>query len=339
MLSLAASTLSYSTPHVTVEEHFTDIKPFEMISSMINGNKSSTWTATVPTRFDNLAAVKQLCGTFPLEEKDRLPEREALAAMDLPDTFDARTQWPKCSVISTVRDQSACGSCWAFGSTEAFEDRRCVATGEDVEFSSDDTAGCCSGFACGLSMGCNGGQPSAALNWMCKTGVVTGGDYTDIGKGGSCKPYEFAPCAHHVDPSPQYPACPSSEYSLKCSKSCSESGYSKSYADDKAKCSKAFSVRGEQQIMQALYQEGPLAVAFTVYSDFPTYKSGVYQHQSGSALGGHAVEMIGWGTENGTPYWLIKNSWNDQWGDKGTFKILRGSNECGIEGDVSGVSF
>ena len=70
-----------------------------------------------------------------------------------------------------------------------------------------------------------------------------------------------------------------------------------------------------------------------------TYKSGVYQHQSGSALGGHAVEMIGWGTENGTPYWLIKNSWNDQWGDKGTFKILRGSNECGIEGDVSGVSF
>ena len=49
--------------------------------------------------------------------------------------------------------------------------------------------------------------------------------------------------------------------------------------------------------------------------------------------------MIGWGTENGTPYWLIKNSWNDQWGDSGTFKILRGSNECGIEGDVSGVSF
>ena len=75
MLSLAASTLSYSTPHVTVEEHMADIKPFEMISSMINGNKSSTWTATVPTRFDNLAAVKQLCGTFPLEEKDRQLEQ------------------------------------------------------------------------------------------------------------------------------------------------------------------------------------------------------------------------------------------------------------------------
>ena len=50
-----------------------------------------------------------------------------------------------------------------------------------------------------------------------------------------------------------------------------------------------------------------------------------------TTLGGHAVEMIGWGVENGTPYWWIKNSWNDQWGDKGYFKIKRGTDECGIE--------
>ena len=67
------------------------------------------------------------------------------------------------------------------GSTESFEDRRCIATGEDVEFSTEDTASCCRSFACGFSMGCNGGQPSAALQWMASTGVVTGGDYPDIG--------------------------------------------------------------------------------------------------------------------------------------------------------------
>ena len=64
--------------------------------------------------------------------------------------------------------------------TESFEDRRCIATGEDVEFSTEDTASCCRSFACGFSMGCNGGQPSAALQWMANTGVVTGGDYPDV---------------------------------------------------------------------------------------------------------------------------------------------------------------
>lgn len=52
-------------------------------------------------------------------------------------------------------------------------------------------------------------------------------------------------------------------------------------------------------------------------------------------LGGHAIRIIGWGVENGIPYWLIANSWNSDWGLKGTFKILRGSNHCGIEDQIS----
>ena len=61
---------------------------------------------------------------------------------------------------------------------------------------------------------------------------------------------------------------------------------------------------------------------------------------AGNALGGHAILIVGWGEENGTPYWLVKNSWNSEWGDRGFFKILRGSDESGIEtGDVASVSF
>ena len=83
---------------------------------------------------------------------------------------------------------------------------------------------------------------------------------------------------------------------------------------------------------------GPVEAAFTVYNDFLAYKSGVYRHTSGSALGGHAIKVVGWGVENGVKYWLIVNSWNENWGDKGTFKILRGHNHCGIEGSlVSGT--
>jgi len=45
--------------------------------------------------------------------------------------------------------------------------------------------------------------------------------------------------------------------------------------------------------------------------------TGVYQHVTGGELGGHAVKMLGWGVENGTPYWLVANSWNTDWGDNG----------------------
>ena len=83
-------------------------------------------------------------------------------------------------------------------------------------------------------------------------------------------------------------------------------------------------------------EHGSVEAAFEVYSDFPTYTTGVYHHVSGSYLGGHAIKMMGWGVENGIKYWIIVNSWNPSWGDNGTFKMLRGSNHCGIEDDVGG---
>lgn len=70
---------------------------------------------------------------------------------------------------------------------------------------------------------------------------------------------------------------------------------------------------------------------------FEHYTSGVYVHTAGKNLGGHAVKLIGWGTDAGTPYWLIANSWNSDWGENGFFRIIRGVNECGIEsGGVAG---
>ena len=89
-----------------------------------------------------------------------------------------------------------------------------------------------------------------------------------------------------------------------------------------------------EKIQMEIITNGPVEAAFTVYSDFPSYKSGVYQHTSGTEMGGHAIKILGWGVENGTPYWLVANSWNTDWGDKGFFKILRGKNECGIEEEI-----
>ena len=71
------------------------------------------------------------------------------------------------------------------------------------------------------------------------------------------------------------------------------------------------SVRGESAMIQELVRSGPIYVSFTVYGDFPTYKSGVYKHISGSYLGGRAVTFVGYGELNGEKYWEIRNSWNE----------------------------
>ena len=60
---------------------------------------------------------------------------------------------------------------------------------------------------------------------------------------------------------------------------------------------------------------GPVETRFNVYSDFMSYKSGVYTHTSGYLEGGHAVKLLGWGVEGGKHYWLCANSWNTSWGD------------------------
>merc|ERR1712146_354560 len=88
---------------------------------------------------------------------------------------------------------------------------------------------------------------------------------------------------------------------------------------------------GETDIQKAIMAGGPVETAFTVYTDFANYVSGIYHHVSGSVEGGHAVRIVGWGVENGNKYCKAANSWNPYWGEKGYFRIKRGNNEGGIE--------
>ena len=95
----------------------------------------------------------------------------------------------------------------------------------------------------------------------------------------------------------------------------------------KAKLTKQFtSVRA---IQLEVMTNGPIEAAMTVYKDFLAYKTGIYSHVSGSSLGGHAVKIIGWGSENGTSFWICANSWGTTWGEGGYFRIKFG--EVGID--------
>eukprot|EP01035_Chromulina_nebulosa_P017232 gene17232-22758_t len=311
-------------------------------------NAKTTWKAAVPIKFANatVAQVKQTLGTILPDEPEYIAPAVVktefkYADSDIPESFDVRTAWPECAAITGhVRDQSNCGSCWAFGSTESFNDRYCITTKDsETLFSAEDTAACCTGLTCSFSAGCNGGQPSGAWNWFVKKGVSTGGDYADIGSGSTCKPYSLQSCAHHVAPPDGMVACDSiSEYNTPtCSSSCTESAYKVAYSNDKHFASSSYSLKTVKNIQKDLMESGSISVTLSVYEDFESYSSGVYQHVTGSYLGGHAIKLIGWGVDNGVEYWTCVNSWNDSWGEAGTFRILRGSNECGIEsGAVAG---
>lgn len=99
------------------------------------------------------------------------------------------------------------------------------------------------------------------------------------------------------------------------------------------KVSTYHSISDEESLLEAVATQGPVAAAIdATYITF--YDSGVYSSSQCSADElNHGVLIVGYGTENGQDYWLIKNSWGSSWGDAGYFKLLRGTNECGVAVD------
>jgi len=301
------------------------------IIDLINNDMKTTWTAGVNNKFKDikLREFQSYLGALKTPRKlleSELPTMVFTSNVELPESFDLREAYPQCDSLREIRDQSTCGSCWAFGAAEAMSDRICIhSQGKlNVRVSTEDLLSCCK--SCGF--GCNGGYPFAAFQFWQSQGLVTGDLYDDKTY---CRPYAFPPCDHHV--SGKYQPCGASKPTPKCEKSC-QSGYAKSYSQDKIYGSAYTVAAHEDAIKQDLYKNGSVEAAFTVYEDFPTYKSGVYQHTTGGALGGHAIKIIGWGVENGVKYWQAVNSWNEDWGDQGYFKILRGENHCGIEEEI-----
>jgi len=305
---------------------------FESHIEYVN-NTPSTWTAAAPSRFNGASRkeLRQMMGT--VVDPDwtlNLHAKTGAVNADLPTNFDAREAWPECeSVINHVRDQSNCGSCWAHGTTEALNDRICIKSGGEFTslLSVSDTTGCCNSVHC-QSFGCNGGQVGTPWKWFANFGVVTGGDFGDDEL---CYDYTMAKCAHHVESDVLGECDDIVQVEPTCNTTCATNS-SIDYASDKHMGQSSYNIRGVDKIKEEIMTYGSITGAFTVYEDFPTYSSGVYQHMTGAALGGHAIKVIGWGVEEGTDYWLCVNSWNNTWGDKGTFKIKMG--DCGINAQM-----
>jgi cathepsin B len=328
-----------------------DVHPDRLAQIAEINSKQSLWHAAPQNRFAPMApgASQTLCGVkgdWKADIQDHIERGEAEVfvpknpAAPIPDSFDSETNWPHCAkIIGDIRDQSNCGCCWAFAGAEAASDRMCIATDAKmmVPLSAEDVC-FCSSFD-----GCDGGQITTPWNYISRKGAVSGGQYQGSGPfGKQCSDFTLPHCHHHGpvrnDPYPSEgsPGCPH-EKSPACPTEC-ESGFPGTFASDKYSFDGRFqTASGETAIQQMIMEGGPVETAFTVYSDFENYAGGIYKHTSGSMAGGHAVKFVGWGVDGGVKYWKVANSWNPYWGEQGYFRIVRGTNEGGIEDQVTGA--
>lgn len=199
----------------------------------------------------------------------------------------------KCLVA--VKNQGACGSCWAFASTTPVEFAKCKASGVVVNLSEQQLVDCDK-----FDNGCNGGFYDRAWNHiMNATGIAKTANYPYKAVAGPCK---FDAVKNKTAIGAQLLA------------------WSK------------VAPKNAVAMQTALVKYGPLAVAITVITSFQSYKAGVYNDVKCDNLTvNHAVVVVGYGTLNNLPFWLVRNSWGATWGDKGYIKIQRGVNKCGIE--------
>lgn len=212
--------------------------------------------------------------------------------IDAPESWD----WREHDGVSPVKNQGSCGSCWTFSTVGALEAHELLKYQSFTPLSEQQLVDCAGDFD---NHGCEGGLPSHAFEYI---SVQAGGISTE-----TAYPYYAQDRACTVKPD--------------------------TYALTVVGGSVNITEGDEAQMVEAIYKHGPVSVAFEVVSDFRDYKTGVYSStlcKNSTQDVNHAVLAVGYGTEDGTPYWIVKNSWGTAWGDEGYFKIERGVNMCGI---------
>ena len=212
-----------------------------------------------------------------------------------PDAFD----WRDKGVVSGVKDQGTCGSCWSFSTVSNLEGLYAQKKGEIKTFSEQYLIDCDT-----EDSGCNGGLMELTFDWLSINGggIMYEADYPYANKKGICK----QDSSKFVD--------------MKVT------GYVK-LGDS----SDTFSPIDEDYIKEFLYETGPLAIALN--ADALQFYSGGILDVDGwicdpSGIN-HAVNLVGYGVDT-KDYWIVRNSWGKNWGEDGYFRIARGKATCGV---------
>jgi len=210
--------------------------------------------------------------------------------------------------VTAVKDQGQCGSCWAFSATEEVESAWILAGNTAVALAPEQTVDCDT-----VDQGCNGGDTVSAYAYMEGVGIEAEATYPyTAGNTGTA-----STCAYNA-----------SAVVAKIS------GFT--YATPN--CNDTCTHQDEKTLAANLYSQGPVSICVDA-STWQTYTSGILTPASGcqsayTALD-HCVQLVGYGSDAGTDFWSVRNSWNTNWGEAGYIRISRGVNACGVADEAT----
>nr|CAH7723555.1 unnamed protein product [Callosobruchus chinensis] len=199
--------------------------------------------------------------------------------------------WREKGAVTPVKDQLHCGSCWAFSAVGSLEGQFFQKNGTLVSFSAQELVDCAAEEY--GNAGCEGGMMDQAFDFMKDEGIQTDEQYPYKAEMLDCKGI--------------------GKYETKIN----------SYVD----------LLNEEELAKAVSAKGPVSVAIDA-SDIRDYHHGIIDEKCDCGKGkgdlNHGVLVVGYGSEGGVDYWIVKNSWGKKWGDNGYFKLKRGNQVCGI---------
>ena len=213
-------------------------------------------------------------------------------------TNETSVDWRTKGAVTPVKNQGSCGSCWAFSSTGALEGSNFIKTGKLLSFAEQQLVDCATQAAGYGNYGCGGGLQQYAFHYYQYYEAEVEANYPYTAKDGTCK------------------------YSAADISGVNVASYQFADADN-----------ADQ--MKAAVAKQPVSVSIEAdRAVFQQYTSGIFDSTSCGTNLDHATLVVGYGSENGTEYWIMKNSWGTSWGEEGYMRLAMqstGEGICGIQ--------